>query len=104
MNQLVYISNYPNSVFQSQVVELLNFIENAGNFDKIVLLVSSKKKKTRARDFYDQGLNESINVEIIKSYPSLSIFQSISKRELIQSLNRIGLSKQTIIHTRTDKF
>lgn len=101
--KLIYFSNYPVSVFPSQVVSLLNETQKANYFDTIHLVVASKKKSV-TREIYNKGLSSGIQVKEIPYYPNIFFLNRLKKKHLSKALENIGYDNGTIIHTRSDSF
>ncbi|WP_368029620.1 glycosyltransferase [Arcobacter sp. s6] len=97
--KLLYITEGINPVFFSQVVELLNSIEETKYFEGITLLIGLKNLPF---DENIKGLNKHINVFYFKTYPIYPFFNYLTEVSLSNIFNLIGINSNYIIHTRTE--
>ncbi len=98
--QLVYLCNGFDSVFDSQVIELLLSIKKRQVFGNIILLFgirNTSQKKLLERRTSLTGME----VKYFKSYPNYPGFNIIFRKSLYEALKKNDLlTEQSVFHTR----
>ena len=100
---IIYISNCNTSVFNSQVIFLVNYLVQNYSFNKFYLMIgyaSKKEKNTVPIDL----IHPSIEVIFFKRYPDYPFFNVLNIRRLKQAIKKLRLedSNKTVIHVRTE--
>lgn len=100
---LIYVSKFPESVFDSQVLELLERIGETDFFSKIILLVGLpiNLSKSQKDSFFDKTISNRIEVRFFKYYPAYPIVISMSSFSLKKALGDL-LKLDPIIHVREE--
>ena len=95
---LVYFCSGIGSVFDSQVLELLETLEKKNAFKKIILFLGIRRdsEKSKFLNYNSAG----IEIVFFKSYPNYPFFNSLLRKELSKSLKNKPDYKESIIHVR----
>lgn len=99
-NYLFYFCDGIGSVFDSQVLALLNAINDKNVFKKIYLFLGSRDENQRD-DFLKKKLNFDIEIVFFKSYPNYPFFNHLIRRSIKSAILSQGINlKVAIFHTR----
>ena len=98
----IYICNSIPSVFDSQVLSLIYFIEKKCVFNKVILIVGLKNVSEKIQ-LESKKISKNIEIKTFKSYPNYPlIFNYLLRRNLRNTLNNldINLKENSIFHVR----
>ena len=95
--KLIYITEGVGAVFQSQVVQLLNYYETLNQFNEIILLIGLRNP---VEINLIVNLNSKIKVKVFKSMPQYPILNKITIHSLANQFNKIDITNRTILHCR----
>lgn len=97
---LFYFCDGIGSVFDSQVLALLEAINRRNVFKKIYLFIGIRDENQK-KDFLRKYQVHGINVVYFKSYPSYPFFNYLSRRSIKSALFSQGINlKEVLFHTR----
>lgn len=95
--KLIYITEGVGAVFQSQIVQLLNYYSTTNQFKEIILLVG-------LRDPMDINsivdLDSKIKIKVFKSMPQYPLFNRMTIHSLANQFSQIDITNKTILHCR----
>lgn len=98
--KLIYVAIRNVSVFDSQVLALLNYYAESGRFEKIILLLGNHYKDTRTK--VPKNLSSKIVTVFFKHYPQYPIIEQFTVSSLKRELKRIDKPESYVIHVRND--
>ena len=98
--KLIYIANAEVSVFDSQVVELLNYYCASSLFEDMVFVAGHRYNKKIFN--ITSKLNKNIRVVLYKHYPQYPIIGRLTTNSIYQALLKINNLENYIIHVRND--
>ncbi len=97
---LFYFCDSVGSVFDSQVLALLESISKTGQFKSIYLFLGIKNE-IQKNDFLRRKSFHGINVVFFKSYPNYPFFNIMNRRSIRKALNNLNINlEEVIFHTR----
>jgi len=94
---LVYITSGIGPVFQSQVVELLNYIANKKRNMEITLLVGIRNDEEKEKVI---NLNTTINLHFFKTSAQYPISNLLMQKSLGNLLRKLHITDKTLFHVR----
>ena len=99
--KLVYIAYGNVSVFDSQVVALLNYFINSNGVKEIILIlgVNYKDKPDYGKT---KNLDKRIKVKFYKQFPQYLLIENLTVISIFNVLKEISNIKDYIIHARND--
>ena len=95
---LIYFCYKIDSVFNSQVLELLNKLNDTEAFKEIFLFLGIRNDSEKQK-FLNEKLNK-IRIVFFKSYPNYPIFNFFIRKELAKVLDGYNINGESIFHTR----
>lgn len=99
-NYLIYFCDGIGSVFDSQVLTLLNEI-SAKSFYKKVFLFLGVKNKNEKKIFLTKNVSAEIEVVFFRSYPNYPFFNFMIRKSLLKVIKNSDLNlDEVIFHTR----
>lgn len=98
--RLIYISETGSSVFESQVLELLEEIQKSNFFFEIILLIGAKKGEDNSKGL-EMLKDTNIKINYFKLYPNYHVFKYVQKKELKNALSD-KIDKEAVIHIRSE--
>lgn len=97
---LFYFCDGVGSVFDSQVLALLNAISEKKIFEKILLFLSIKNEKQR-EEIRERKINAEIEIVTFKSYPNYPFFNFLIRKNLQKVIGNTNINlEEVIFHTR----
>ena len=100
--QLIYFCTGIGSVFDSQVVELLNGICERKIFQKIYLVIGIKGKYERLK-IKKEKIHPDLNIILYKVFPNYTPYNFLNRFAIKNAIRNIDISnKNTIFHTREE--
>ena len=99
-NYLYYFCEGIGSVFDSQVLALLNAINDRKFFNKIYLFLGIRNE-VQKNDFLGKKVNPAIQTVFFKSYPNYPFFNYLNRRSIRNALYNQSINiNEVIFHTR----
>lgn len=99
--KLIYIAYGNVSVFDSQVVSLLNWYAEIGVLDEIILILGIDYLSTpNMGKIID--LNKKVEVKIFKQYPQYFLIERLTIFSIFKTLKEINNIEKYVIHVRND--
>ena len=96
---IVYIALSTDSAFNSQVIALLNEINNKNVFEKMYLLLGDPNESIKR----PQQLASNINFITFKKYPDYPLFSNLTVQSIKKSIKQSSINiEKTIFHTRSE--
>jgi hypothetical protein len=95
--KLIYATEGVGPVFQSQVVQLLNYYTTLNQFDEIILLLGLRDP-LEISSIVD--LNSKIKINVFRSMPQYPLFNKMTIHSLTKQFNIIDITNRTILHCR----
>lgn len=99
--KLVYIAYGNVSVFNSQVIALLNFYVNSEKVMDVILILGINYKTT-TNDIVLNKLDNRIKIYFYKQYPQYFLIEKLTINSISQALKEIYNINDYIIHVRND--
>ncbi len=100
--QLIYLCEGIGSVFESQVIELLNGICERNLFQKSYLFIGIKEKSDKSR-LKREKIHPKLEVVFFKTFPNYPFYNFLSRYSLKKALKPIDIKKsETIFHIREE--
>lgn len=100
--RLVYIAYRNVSVFDSQVVALLNRLFETGSFKEITLICGENYKEDTNRGVRPKNLNDSIKIIPYSHYPQQFFIETLTVRSISKAIKLIPEIESCIVHVRND--
>lgn len=96
---LIYINSGIGPVFPSQVIDLLDFYENTGFFNKITLIcgVRNDSEKSKAEKLLTSS---SFNIIYYRTFPNYPFYNRFAINILENAIRAVTVDKSTIFHVR----
>ena len=99
-NYLFYFSNEIGSVFDSQVVALLNSLAEKRYFKNIYLFLGVRNNLQK-KECLNRNINEGIEIIYFSSFPNYPLFNILQRRKLSKVLNGVSINfEKVVFHTR----
>ena len=99
--KLVYVAYGNVSVFDSQVVALLNYYIEKNIIDELILILGIDYKAS-ANDKITKKLNKKIKIYSYKHYPQYLFIEKLTIRSIEKVLREIDKIEDYVIHVRND--
>ena len=99
--KLIYIAYGNVSVFDSQVVALLNHFINSNRIREIILILGVKYKDT-PDDERTRNLDKRIKIKFYKQFPQYLLVENLTVISIFNVLKEISNIKDYVIHVRND--
>jgi hypothetical protein len=99
--KLIYIAYGNVSVFDSQVVALLNCFIESDQVSEIVLVLGTDYKGV-FNDKKIKNLNQRVKIEYYKQYPQYILIESLTVNSITRALKGIENMNDYVIHVRND--
>jgi len=97
--KLLYVTENINAVFHSQVVVLLNKLQEEEYFEEIHLAIGIRDRNTLDKI---EHLDSKIKLITFKTYPMYPIFNSLTEYSILKLMKSMKIDQQYIIHTRIE--
>jgi glycosyltransferase involved in cell wall biosynthesis len=97
--RLMYLNAEVGSVFDSQVVELLRYLNASADFSEIILLCGFRNQAEKDK-ILQSVKGSGFQLELFQTYPSLPIFTRLQTHSIKRSLQKLGLHSKDLIHVR----
>ena len=97
---LIYFCKGIESVFDSQVLELIIYLSEINVFKKVYLFLGIRNK-LEFDEFQKRKLPEKIGIIIFKAYPNYPFFNFLSRKAMIKELKGIDL-EECLFHVRSE--
>jgi len=99
-NYLIYFCDSVGSVFESQVLALLNEIKDREVFKKIYLFLGVKNEDQK-KDFLERKLNIDLDIVFYRTYPNYPFFNFLIRKSIKTSVKGLNINfKDCMFHTR----
>jgi len=99
-NYLFYFSDEIGSVFDSQVVALLNSLAEKRYFKNIYLFLGVRNNLQK-KECLNRNINEGIEIIYFSSFPNYPLFNILQRRKLSKVLNGVSINfEKVVFHTR----
>ncbi len=98
---LIYFAYGNVSVFDSQVLVLLNYYVETGIFNKIILIIGVRSEKDKKR-YFKKEINKKIKLLFYRHYPQYPIIEKLTVRSIYSVLNKIENQVNYLIHVRNE--
>jgi len=99
---LIYFSNFNTSVFDSQVIFLLNYFTKNYDISKLYMFIGISSEKEKERISINL-IDSKIEIVFYKRYPEYPLLSWLSIMSVRKALKRLNInSSNTIIHIRTE--
>ena len=99
--KLIYIAYGNVSVFESQVVALLNHYIRSEQVNEIILILGTDYK-TAINDKITKNLDNRIKVEFYKQFPQYLFIENLTVHSIFKALKEIHTINDYVIHVRND--
>jgi len=99
--KLIYIAYGNVSVFDSQVVALLNYFIESEQISEIILVLGTDYKD-KFNEKKLNNLNKKIEVKYYKQYPQYILIEELTVRSISNAISEIKHIDEYIIHVRND--
>lgn len=98
---LIYFAYGNVSVFDSQVVTLLNHYIESNLISGLKLVIGIRSRKEREK-YFNKGINKKIEIIFYKHFPQYPFVEKLTIRSIINVLKKIKTSEKYIFHVRND--
>ena len=99
---LIYFCNGFDSVFDSQVLELLVFLGEKKAFEKIYLFLGVRNE-LQIKKIQERKLSENLQIVFYRSYPNYAFFNFQARKEISKAIKKNKLViEECIFHTRIE--
>ena len=99
---LIYVCRGIESVFDSQVLELLDSLIENQSFEKVYLFLGIRNK-SEMKEFKKQEIPKALVVELFQTYPNYSFFNILSRKALLKVIKRnSSIIKESVFHIREE--
>lgn len=99
--KLIYIAYRNVSVFDSQVVALMNHFANSDEILEIILILGINRKRIKVENI-PEGINDMIATKFYRQYPQYPIFEQMTISSIEKTLKGIENINDYVIHVRND--
>lgn len=98
--KLVYISSGDVSVYESQVLELLVFLNE--KLDEVVLLQGYSNEEEKRLLLEKHSRHTQIKTIWFKSYPTYSFYEKRRIKSIYEALKQVGCLENAVLHARSE--
>jgi len=99
--KLIYIAYGNVSVFDSQVIALLNFFVESNKLDEIILILGIDYKTQPSKEKI-KNLDKRIKVKFYKQYPQYLLIENLTINSIYKTLKEIESLDEYVIHVRNE--